>query len=80
MRVRKINANKITVEWFNSNGDLLVAEVPESKITLFERFSWFKILQEKINKILNYFLITDTDLKNLFIPTKTLFLIDRGLV
>ena len=80
MRVRKINANKITVEWFNSNGDLLVAEVPENKITLFERFSWFKILQEKINKILNYFLITDTDLKNLFIPTKTLFLIDRGLV
>ena len=80
MRVRKINANKITVEWFNSNGDLLVAEVPESKITLFERFSWFKILQEKINKIPNYFLITDTDLKNLFIPTKTLFLIDRGLV
>ena len=52
-RIRSIEKNKITIEWYNSDGALLGLHVQEDKIELFEPMTWRNSLNELI-KIMTF--------------------------
>ena len=50
-RVRSIENTIITVEWFNSSGDLIGAHVSQENIELFQRKTILEYLKNGIQKV-----------------------------